>query len=204
MDKAIAKTKKFYDKQALIWTRNKTNSFHHEEQFHKMVKLWPEKGMILDIGCASGIHTPLFLGIGRKLKYVGIDISNAFLKIARRRYPQLTFLQANIADKNTLPRKKFSGFWAGAVLMHVPLEYWEVMFKNSEDTLKPKSYGYLSLPTEHPSKEPGATDSRHFSLLGANEQVATLKKLGWKIHSKGIIDGTTKSQVWRWYIVQLP
>ena len=204
MDKFIISTKKYYDKHAELWTKRKTDSFHHEEQFHKLIKLWPEKGTILDIGCAAGILAPLFLGIGRKLKYFGIDISNSFLKIARRRYPQLTFLQANIAEESSLPRKKFDGFLAAAVLMHVPLEHWEKMFKNIEKTLKPKSYGYITLPTEHPSKGPDDTDSRHFTLLGADEQVNTLKKLGLKIHSKGIIDGTTKHQVWRWYIVQLP
>ena len=185
-------------------TNNKTHSFHHEKQFQSIVGLWPENGTILDIGCAAGIHVPLFLGIGRRLKYFGVDISNSFLQIARRRYPQLSFVQGNIADKSTLPHKKFSGFWAAAVLMHIPLENWGAMLNNIAGLLKPKSYGYISLPTEHPNKEPDNTDPRHFTLLSANEQIAIFKNLGWRIHSKGIIDGTTKSKVWRWYIVQLP
>ena len=68
--------------------------------------------------------------------------------------------------------------------MHVPLEHWEKMFKNIENTQKQKSYGYLTLPTEHPSKEPNNTDSRHFTLLDAADQVTIIKKLGGKFTVK--------------------
>lgn len=122
--KEVSKTKAFYNKNAALWSSRKTDSFHHELTFMKIISLWPEKASIIDIGCASGIHVPLFLGMGHKLRYFGIDISKAFLKIASRRYPTLTFAQGNILEKESLPKKKFDGFWAAAVLMHVPLEGW--------------------------------------------------------------------------------
>ncbi len=52
----------------------------------------------------------MFLGIGRKVTYNGIDNSESFLKIARRRYPQLSFEYGDIANNTTLPKKKFDGF----------------------------------------------------------------------------------------------
>lgn len=203
MSKQIAVTKKYYDQKAKIWSDSKTNSFHHEEQFKKITKLWPEKGQIIDIGCASGIHVPLFLGIGRKLKYFGIDISKSFLKIATSRYPQLTFQQADISKAESLPKKKFDGFWAGAILMHIPLSEWDVMFQNIENLCRPNSFGYISLPTEHPSKDKEDDDPRHFTLLSATEQKNYIKSKGWKIIKSGVTDGTTKNGVWQWYIVQL-
>jgi len=201
----IKETADFYDKFHERWTSIKTNSFHWEKEFTKLLKLWPEKGSIIDIGCASGIHAPLFLGLGRQLKYTGVDISAGFLKTAQRRYPQLTFLKSDIANKQTLPKKKFDGFWAAAVLMHIPLEQWDEMFANMFSILKPGAFGLISLPIAHPSGEAKtAQDTRHFTLLSEAEQIHTLKKAGFKIKSKGSIDGTTSENVWRWYIVQTP
>lgn len=201
--KEVSMTKAFYDKNAALWSSRKTDSFHHELTFQKILFLWPEKGSIIDIGCAGGIHVPLFLGMGHKLRYFGIDISKSFLKIAQRRYPKLNFAQGNILDKEILPSKKFDGFWAAAVLMHVPYEKWDEMFSNLESLVRPSSFCYLSLPTEHPGgKTPN--DTRHFTCLSPEEQINYIKSRGWRIKSKGVIDGFNKENIWRWYIIQLP
>lgn len=201
---AVEATKKYYDKEFLKWTNTKTNSFYHEKQFTKIVSLWPEKGTIIDIGCAYGIHVPLFLGIGRHLKYLGIDISKSFLKIATRRYPQLTFQEGNIAASATLPQEKFDGFLAVAVLMHIPFENWDEMFQNIETLNKPGAYGYIALPVTHTKGVAPTDDTRHFTILSEDEQRAYIKSRGWKIKHAGIMDGFTVESVWRWYIVQLP
>lgn len=202
--KQTAQTKKYYDQKASLWSSRKTNSFHHQKQFEFFVSQLPERARILDIGCASGIHVPLFLGIGRHLKYHGIDISNSFLKIARSRYPQLTFEQANVLDRTSLPQKKFGGFWAGAVLMHIPLEDWPTMFKNIESIMKPGAIGYITLPVAHPSGPNVKDDPRHFTLLNVHEQKAQLRARSWDILKSGTLDGTSTKAVWRWYVVQLP
>ena len=203
-NREIEETRKYYDKKFQIWTDKKTNSFHHETPFTKLVTLWPQKGSVIDIGCAHGMCVPMFLGIGRKLKYFGIDISSAFLKIAKRRYPQLPFEIANIADKKTLPRKKFDGFWAAAVLMHIPFPKWDEAFSNLEGLCKSQAYGYITIPIAHPSDNQNPEDTRHFTILSEDEQRAYMKKRGWKIKHSGVLDGFTTESVWRWYIVQLP
>ncbi len=200
----IEETKKYYNREFQIWTDKKTHSFHHEKSFTKLVNLWPEKGRIIDIGCAHGICVPMFLGIGRSLTYLGIDNSTAFLKIARRRYPQLQFEFGDISDKESLPNKKFDGFWAAAVLMHIPFSNWDHMFSNIERLCKSSSYGYVALPVAHPSKNQNPNDTRHFTILTEEEQRKYLKNRGWKIRHAGILDGFTTESVWRWYIVQLP
>lgn len=197
-------TKEYYEKNYRIWSEKKTDSFYHEKSFIIFSSLLKDRATVVDIGCAWGIHVPLFLGIGRKLRYEGLDIANSFLKLARRRYPQLVFYLGDIADKSTLPKKKYDGFWAGSVLMHVPLEKWGQMFQNIERITKTGAIGYFSLPTEHPSGEKSDSDSRHFTLLSGEEQRKTIKKLGWKILRSGTMDGFTKSGIWKWYIVQLP
>jgi ubiquinone/menaquinone biosynthesis C-methylase UbiE len=202
--KEIEITKKYYDKHGDLWVNTKTNSFAHEKPFHKLITLWPEKGRIIDIGCAGGIHVPLFLGIGNKLKYFGIDISKLFIKIATRRYPNLNFSLGNISDVSTLPKNKFDGFYASAILMHVPLSQWDSMFDNIEKINKSKCYGYITLPIAHPSAVKNENDVRHFTILSEQEQIGYFKNRGWKIKSKGTLDGTSSVGVWKYYIVQLP
>ncbi|MEN9920219.1 MAG: hypothetical protein RL538_112 [Candidatus Parcubacteria bacterium] len=200
--KKIKETEKFYDKYFSIWTTQKTNAFYHEDTFAKAVKLWPEKGRILDIGCASGIHVPLFLGMGRNLKYEGVDISKSFLKIAKRRYPQLSFSKGNIADGDSLPKKKYDGFWCQSTLHHIPFELWDETFTNLESLCKPQSIGVISLPFGHPGVY--EDDTRHVTILSEEEQRAILKKRNWKIVKSGVMDGYHSKAIWRWYIVQLP
>lgn len=201
-NKAIADTKKFYDKNYSIWTTQKTNAFYHENNFKKINQLWPEKGTIIDIGCAAAIHVPLFLGIGRKVKYYGIDISKSFLKIASQRYPQLSFAEGDIADITTLPKKKFSGFWFNSTLHHIPPELWDQVFDNVETLCKKGSYGYISIPTGPPGEY--KDDTRQVTILPNAEQRAYLKKRNWKIKHSGVMDGYNNKAIWNWYIVQLP
>lgn len=203
-NKAVKATHEYYDKNASIWTSRKTDSFYHENQFTKFASKLSAGSKVLDIGCAGGVHIPLFLGIGRNLKYTGIDVSKSFLKIASRRYPQLPFLLGNIGDATTLPKKKYDGFLAVAVLMHIPREDWPELFNNIEKLMKPKAIGYISLPTEHPSGERKESDPRHFTLLSKEEQKEFLKERKWKILHSGECDGFTVKNAWQWYIVQLP
>jgi len=199
-------TRKFYDKFGnLYWTQRKTNSFYLEKQFRKINKLWPSRGTILDIGCAGGIHIPMFLGIGRHLKYHGLDNSKQFIKTASSRYPQLNFTVGSITDQKLFKSKQFSGFFANSVLMHVPFIDWDEMFTNIERIMKPGSYGYLSLPITHPNPNLNdAEDVRHFTILSEPEQKQYLKSRNYKIVASGGFDGFSKQDIWRWYIVKLP
>jgi len=187
-----------------LWTKRKTDSFYHEVPFTKIARLWPQRGTILDIGCAAGLHVPLFLGIGRHVKYHGLDISREFLKDAQRRYPQLPFTEGDISDLSHFKPRTFSGFWAGSVLMHVPFEQWKTMFATLESRMKPGSYGYLSLPIAHPNPDLKFDDVRHFTILSEAEQKKFLRQRGYKIKFSGKMDGFTQNDVWRWYIVELP
>lgn len=197
-------TKSYYERKAESLSALKTNSFYHEKPFVLFASLLPKNARVLDIGCAGGIHVPLFLGIGRHLKYQGLDITRAFLNIARRRYPHLTFHEGDISDRTTVPKKKFNGFFAAAVLMHIPFEKWPEMFANIETITKPGAIGYVSLPVEHPSEAGTKDDQRHFTLLTPREQTEYFKSRNWKILKRGTADGFSKKGIWRWYVVQLP
>jgi SAM-dependent methyltransferase len=203
---AIAATKKYYEKNGQPWLSLKTNSFYNELPFQKLIKLLPKKGAVLDIGCAAGIHVPLFLGIGRHITYEGIDISKTFIKTAKSRYPQLPFSVANIADSASLPKpkKKYIGFFAASTLQHVPFDLWDTMFGNIESIMTKGALGFISLPTEATTDKRDPDDTRHFTLMSSEEHLTYFKKRGYRVRARGVHDGYSKAGIWRWYIVQLP
>lgn len=202
MDKTQKINAAYYDKNYLRWSERRVNSFFHEDRFRKFVTYFRRKDRILDIGCAFGIHVPLFLGIGSRLRYYGIDISKNMLKMAESRYPQLPFHYGNIADARTLPREKFDGFWAAAVLMHIPEKNWPMMLENIEKTMKKKAIGFMTLPIEKPGPLRKG-DKRHFTLFPGKQLETLLVSRGWKIMERGALTGSN-GQPWRWLIVKLP
>lgn len=192
----------YYNSNAVRWAAKKTNSFYHEEGFRKFVNLLDDNDSVVDIGCAYGIHVPLFLGIGRKIQYEGFDISEKMVELARSRYPQLDFSVADILEKSTLPQKKFNGFWAGAVLMHIPKNQWDIMLSNITDLVREGGYGYFTLPRNRPN-EVSETDQRYFSIFERGELETYLDRHRWNILEMGSFPMDTGS-LWDWYLVELP
>lgn len=192
----------YYNLIAKIWTSTNSNSFFHEDEFREFNSHLKTGNLVIDVGCASGVHAPLFLGLGQKLEYEGLDISDKMIEIAKSRYPQLNFFVADILDRESLPNKKYDAFWAGAVLMHVPQEQWSVMFDNLQSLVKHGSLGYFSLPTFRPS-EPTEIDQRHFTLMDDKETVNFLKEKNWQVIAKGLLKTKSKAD-WRWYLVKTP
>jgi len=203
MDKVQKINRDFYNKNADDWVVRKAYSFYSEKQFRKFVKYFKSGSLIVDIGCAAGRDIPLFLGIGRKLKYEGLDIWKIFIHMARARYPQLKFYISNILDRKTLPKTKYDGFWAAASMQHIPEKEWDSMLDNIQYVMKKEAIGYFTLPEDRPHKK-DKIDLRHFTILNEKNLKAILESHGWKIILKGFLPPTRRTTVWRWYIVRLP
>ncbi|MDP1696130.1 MAG: class I SAM-dependent methyltransferase [archaeon] len=202
MKSSLQKTVEYYNSNSEKWANKSANPFAREKEFRKFVSLLPKKADVLDIGCAQGTHVPLFLGIGKDLNYSGFDISNKLLKIARRRYPQLSFHQGNIINANTFPKKKFDGFWAVAVLMHMEKELWPLMLDNIEKHMKSGAIGFFTLPHSRPSLAT-EKDQRHFSFFTKGELDNIIKKRNWMVLNSGVTHGKTAPVDWSWYMVKL-
>ncbi len=201
MSKPRNATKDYYNTHAEKWAAQKNNSFYHEKEFRLFNSKLKKGARILDIGCAYGIHVPHFLGIGRDLKYEGLDISSSFLKMARSRYPQFEFNQVDIVEEKSFPRRKFDGFWAVAVLMHVPLDRWPRMLENIQKHMKPGAIGYITVPQERFANH--ETDPRHFEIFTVESFKKQIETLGWKVLKTGKKESTATTG-WLWFLVQLP
>lgn len=200
----VEATKQTYNKLAHLWSKTGIDTFFYEKQFRVFCSYLKSGNSVIDIGCANGLHIPLFLGIGSelKLKYEGYDISSSMLKIAKSRYPNLSFKYIDISDSKSLPKKRFNAFWAAAVLLHVPLAQWDEMFINLEKIIKPKGVGFITIPEKTPVTA-SPYDKRHFTIMKGSEAVSYLRSKKWKILKKGTLMGARETP-WNWFVVQLP
>jgi ubiquinone/menaquinone biosynthesis C-methylase UbiE len=76
----------------------------------------PKGGRILDAGCGPGQDAAYFASLGYEV--AGFDLSEEFLKIARRRLPGATFIKADMR-KLDFPDRSFDGVWASFSFHHL-------------------------------------------------------------------------------------
>jgi len=202
MNKELTLTSDYYNENAALWTAKKTDSFFNEAEFRTFISYLNSGDTVIDIGCAGGVHVPMFLGIGRHFHYEGFDISTEMVKIAKSRYPQLSITVGNILDRATLPNKKYDAFWAAAILMHIPEESWDVMLDTIQKLCVPGAVGYFTLPNERPNQS-SDEDQRHFSILTKDRLHEVLSERGWKILKEGPVL-KDRTGVWQGYLVRLP
>src|SRR3990172_7698795 len=108
-------TIRYYDKTASQWaSQHLTHKFWG--RMTTFYKLLP-KGKVIEIGCGGGRDAKDYL-IGR-YDYVGTDASGGLLNEASKRNPNCKFLKRSVYDLD-FPENSFDGFWASAVLLHIP------------------------------------------------------------------------------------
>ncbi|GAB4033691.1 class I SAM-dependent methyltransferase [Spirosoma gilvum] len=104
-----------------------TNFVHH----------LPSDSNVLELGCADGIPTARYLS--QHADYLGIDISQKQIELARHNVPQANF---EVADMATLsfPEETFNGIVALYSIIHLPLPEQPPLFKAVYRWLKPGGY----------------------------------------------------------------
>lgn len=74
---------------------------------------------LLEIGCSSGYYSEVLDIAGLPLKYSGCDYSDAFIRLAREKYPAIEFA---VEDATALhyPDRRFDIVVSGCCLLHIP------------------------------------------------------------------------------------
>ncbi|MCL6283426.1 class I SAM-dependent methyltransferase [Ruegeria sp. 2012CJ41-6] len=92
------RTQQVYERNAERFVRARPRTLEERPWLDRFGALLPDRADILDLGCGSGepIAT-YFLGLGHRV--VGIDASNAMIRIARQRHPEGDWL---LGDMRTL------------------------------------------------------------------------------------------------------
>jgi phosphoglycerate dehydrogenase-like enzyme/SAM-dependent methyltransferase len=102
-----------------------------------------EGANVLELGCGPGTAAAE-LSAGRR--YVGVDLSEVQLSIARRRVPRATFVCGDLTAMEFRP-DSFDGVVAFYVFMHVPEEELARTFERIFSWLRPGGWLMLSLST---------------------------------------------------------
>ncbi len=117
----IKKTIRSYEETGEDYTDRTSEGGDREFQEKMMDKtlsiLKTNKPRIIDLGCGDGRDTAYFREKG--LDVTGIDLSNEMISIARKKYPDCTFLQMDMRD-TIFPDDTFNCAWASASIIHIP------------------------------------------------------------------------------------
>ena len=94
----------------------------------------PEGARVLDLGCGAGVPSTQLLA--ERFEVVGVDISQAQLRLAKKNVPQASFIQADLAEL-TFPDEEFAGITAFYSISHVPREEHAELFRRTAAWLEP-------------------------------------------------------------------
>ncbi len=88
-------TQALYDRQAAAFDAQRSRSLFETPWLERFARALPAGGRVLDLGCGAGEPIARWL-IDRGYNLTGVDISTEMLDIARARWPQGDWRQANM------------------------------------------------------------------------------------------------------------
>lgn len=145
---------------------------HQLDTFHEYL---PE-GKILEIGSMSGVEADI---LSRWYQYLGVDIAEACIEVARKALPGINFAQCDLFSLRTLGQK-FDGFWSAATFLHVPKDRMLEALLETQSVLQGGAIGFISLKVgegeglEAPSDP--SVPARYYSYWQKDEFTTVLRK----------------------------
>lgn len=134
-------TKQTYDQTASTWSgvhRSKGFWATEMENFHRLLP----NGKILEIGSGGGRDAKELIELG--YEYVGTDISTGLIEVARQNLPNEAFYNQSVYDLD-FEGEKFDGFWASAVLLHIPKDRIGETLERIKNVVAARAIGFISL-----------------------------------------------------------
>jgi ubiquinone/menaquinone biosynthesis C-methylase UbiE/diadenosine tetraphosphate (Ap4A) HIT family hydrolase len=113
----VHRTIQVYDRIVEDYTRRWYTNPVMEPTIDSFLEFVDRPGAILDIGCGPGRDVNAFQRRG--FEALGIDLSSAMVKEARRRVPNAVFRQMDMR-RLSFPPASFVGAWACSSLQHLP------------------------------------------------------------------------------------
>lgn len=193
-------TKESYDSVAARWADTHKMPKFWQESFDKFYELLPS-GRVLEIGCGSGRDARELIEHG--YKYMGTDISAPQLEQARQNNPGAFFEQVNLYDLDF--QEQFDGFWAAAVLIHVPKNRIDEAIEAIKRNMKAKAVGFIAMKEGEgeriETKDYLEDTPYYFVYWQRSEFREVLKSHGMSSLYEGYIPMSERSK-WLTYIVQ--
>ncbi len=193
-----------YDVNATAWadSRDKQGVWGNEKnKFHSYLP----QGKIVEIGSGGGRDAKDLIAMG--YEYIGTDISKGLLEVAKKNNPAVTFFLKSVYELD-FPEKSFDGFWASAVLLHMPKNRIDEALQNIKHILKPGGIGFISLKKGDGEKfvegdHVGISYKRFFSFYKQEEFAEVLKRNNFEILESYEFDHSNKKWL-AFFISRLP
>jgi len=144
------------------------------EEFDEFQKILPT-GRILDLGCGVGRDSHLFLETG--YEYVGIDLSETSLDIARMEYPEADFRVMDMYELS-FADNSFDGFWAVGAFLHAPKSNVRLLLREARRVAKEGGLGFVVMQKGPAERMVG---ERFFAFYQLDEFAEILREVGFEV-----------------------
>jgi SAM-dependent methyltransferase len=136
-----AKTIETYDAHADVWATS--HAVRNDwEWAAKRFRAFLPSGKVLEVGCGGHRDADELIGLG--YDYLGTDASEGMIRTARGGNPKAEFKQLNVYDLPEL-NQVFDGFWACAVLLHIPRERIDEALQSIGKVVRKDGIGMISM-----------------------------------------------------------
>ncbi|MCO7189106.1 MULTISPECIES: class I SAM-dependent methyltransferase [unclassified Pseudoalteromonas] len=127
-------TGKAYNQITHLWEREEFDMTNGIAQHQRAIRFVKHRGNALDIGCGcTGRFIELLVNEG--FKPTGLDISEEMLALARRKHPDISFVQGDICTYMLPDKYDFITAWDS--IWHIPLSEQEPVLAKIINSLNP-------------------------------------------------------------------
>jgi cyclopropane fatty-acyl-phospholipid synthase-like methyltransferase len=146
----------------------------------ELARRLPDGARVLDIGCGPGV--PSTRALAERFDVVGVDVSEAQLRQARRNVPDARFVHADISDVR-FDEASFDGVTALYSVSHIPRTQHEDLFRRIAAWLRPGGFFLVTLGTHDvpDSSEEWLGVPMFFSAHDADTNRALLRRAGFEL-----------------------
>ena len=196
------KTIKTYDAMAKSWAKSHSIASDWDEEIAVFARLLPS-GKVLEVGCGGGRDAQSLIEQG--FEYFGTDASKGMIEVAQSEIPSAVFEQCNVYGLGNL-HTKFDGFWACAVLLHIPKHRIGQALTAIHGVLQPGAIGMISMKAgdeEHfevRDKE-GHHEERLFAYWKKDDFIAVLEQNGFSLRQYAYRPVSTRTN-WHIFFVE--
>lgn len=179
MDERKLKTVSYYDEEARNWSDSHggddTDSWWAKEMktFHEYLPT----GSVIEIGAGAGKDAESLIKLG--YDYTGTDASIGLLELAEKRNPGARFFQKYVHELEP-SLGTFDGFWASAVLLHIPREEIEESLNAISSILVTEGIGFITMK-EGGGERIDPQTGRLFSYYSEEEFTQHLNNTGFSV-----------------------
>lgn len=165
-----------YNTTAKQWSENHATVGFWRKEMEIFRTLLPN-GKVLEIGSGGGRDAKELIALG--YEYVGTDISTGLIEVAKRENPNAVFLAQSVYDLDFPEGTRFDGFWASAVLLHIPKTKIDVALQCIKKFMRDGAIGFISL--KQGTGERLEEDKRFFAHYSEEEFIKVLQRNNFEV-----------------------